>query len=142
MGMTAGIGDRAFLEDDEVGGTGADVGEANAQFALIGAQHGVGAGQRLEDGVVDMNAGAVHSGDDVLRRAGGGGNHVDAHFEARGHHAQRIVHAGLLVEDEFLRQQVEDLAIGGQRDGAGFVDRLPDFVAAISRGRVPRLMPP
>ena len=37
-----------------------DVGQADAEFALVGAQHGVGAGQGLEDRVVDMNAGAIH----------------------------------------------------------------------------------
>ena len=56
-------------------------------------------------------------------------DHVHAHFEARGHHAQRIVHAGLLVENEFLRQQVQNFAVGGQRDGARLVDRLANFVA-------------
>ena len=88
------------------------------------------AAERLEDRVVDVNSGFVHGGDDVLRGAGGGGHHVDAHFEARGHHAERIVDAGLIVENEFLRQQMENLAIGGQRDGAGAIDGLLDLVAS------------
>jgi hypothetical protein len=55
---------------------------------------------------------------------------VDTDFQTRGHHAEWIVYAGLLVENEFLRQQVKDLAIGGQRDGASAVDGLLDLVAS------------
>ncbi len=123
-------GDGSLLKHDEFGGTGTDVGETHAEFALVGTQHRVGGSERLEDGVVDVNAGFVHGGDDVLRRAGGSRHHVDAHFEACGHHAKRIVDAGLLVEDEFLRKKMEDLAIGGQGDGAGALDGLLDLVAA------------
>jgi len=54
---------------------------------------------------------------------------VHPHFEARRHHAERIVHAGLLVEDEFLGQQVEDFAICRQLYGSRFLDGLADFVA-------------
>ena len=57
------------------------------------------------------------------------GHDVDAHFEARGHHAGGILHAGLIVENEFLRQQVEDFAVGGQGNGARLVHGLADFVA-------------
>ena len=60
------VGHRAFLEDDDAGGSRAQVGQADAQFALVGAQHGVGAGQRLEHGVVHVHAGAIHRGDHVL----------------------------------------------------------------------------
>ena len=124
----AGVGDRAFLKNDELGGTRAQVGQAHAQFALVGAQHGVGTGQRLEDRVVHVDAGAIHRRDHVLHGAGRGRDHVHAHFQPRGHHAQRIVHAGLVVENEFLRQQVQDFAIVGQRNGAGLVHRLREFL--------------
>ena len=76
-----------------------------------------------------MHSGAIHGGDDVLRGAGGGGDHVNAHFQAGGHHAQRIVHASLRVEDELLREQVQDFAIGGQRDRTRLVHGLPDLLA-------------
>src|SRR5450631_1615741 len=58
---------RAFLDYDKVGRTGADVGETDTEFTLIGTEHGIGAGKRLKNRVVDMNPGAVHSGDHVLR---------------------------------------------------------------------------
>jgi hypothetical protein len=55
---------------------------------------------------------------------------VYADFQTRRHHAERIVHTGLLVEDEFLRQQVENFAICRQLHGSGFLDGLADFVAS------------
>src|SRR4029077_3858834 len=46
------------------------------------------------------------------------------------HHAERVVDASLLVEDEFLGKKMEDFAVGGQWDGAGAFDGLLDFVTA------------
>ena len=54
---------------------------------------------------------------------------MHADFEAHGHHAQRIMHAALLVKNEFLGQQVQNFTVCGQRDGAGFIDGKPDFIA-------------
>jgi hypothetical protein len=47
---------------------------------------------------------------------------VQIDFEAIADHADRIVNAGLLVEDELLRKQVQDFAIAGQRNGASAID--------------------
>src|SRR5581483_662503 len=90
-------GNGTLLEDDKFGGTGADIRETDAEFALIRAEDGIGGGQRLVDGVIHMNAGFIHGGNDVLRGAGGGRNHVHANFEASGHHAERIADSGLIV---------------------------------------------
>ena len=95
----AGVNHHAFVVHDEVGRSGANVGQADAQFALVGLQHGVGAGQRFEHGVVNVNAGAVRRRDYVLRRRGAGGDHVDAHFDFLAHQSGRIVHSGLAVDE-------------------------------------------
>jgi len=55
---------------------------------------------------------------------------VHAHFEARGHHAGGILHAGLIVENKLLRQQMQDFAIPRQRHGASLVHRLANFLAS------------
>ena len=68
-----------------------------------------------------MNAGAIDRRHHVLQGAGRDRDHVHAHFEPGGHHAQRIIHPGLIVENELLRQQVQNFAIVGQRNGAGLV---------------------
>ena len=128
-GNDCGVCDCTFLKDDKAGGTGAQIGEADAEFAFVGAQDGIGAGQRFEDRVVHVDSGAVHGGDHVLRRARRGGHHVDADFQPRRHHAQRIMHAALVVENELLRQQVKDFAVGGQGNGAGLVYGQANFLA-------------
>ena len=55
---------------------------------------------------------------------------MNSNFEAGGHHAQGIVNPSLVVEDEFLRQQMHDLAIVGQGNSAGLVNRQADFIAS------------
>ena len=77
-GHHAGMRHRAVVEHGNVGGTGADVGHADAEFALVGAEDGIGAGERFEDGVVHVDAGAVQRRHHVLGCGGGGGDDVDA----------------------------------------------------------------
>ena len=124
-----GVGYGAVLEDDHLRGSGAEVSKAYAKLAFVGAEHGIGAGQGFEYRVIHVNAGAVYRSDYVLRGAGRRGDHVDSHFEAGRHHSQGIVDSGLAVENELLRQQVQDFAIGGQGNRASLVNCHADFVA-------------
>ena len=73
--------------------------------------------------------GPVDARDDVLRRRRAAGDDVDVHFEPRAGHADRRADAVLLVDDEVLRQHVEDLAAARQRDGLGGVDRAAHVLA-------------
>ena len=76
-----------------------------------------------------VDAGAVHARHDVLRRALAAGDDVDVHLEARAGHADRRADAVLLVDDEVLRQHVQDLAAGRQRHGLRRIDRAPHVLA-------------
>ena len=76
-----------------------------------------------------VDAGAVHAGDDVLRRALAAGDDVDVHLEPRAGHADRRADAVLLVDDEVLRQHVQDFAAGRQRHRLRGVDRAPHVLA-------------
>ena len=80
-------------------------------------------------GVFHFEAGAVGAGDDGLRDAAGAGGEVEVHFELVADHADGVVDAGLIVEDELLREQVEDFAVGRKGDGAGAVDGGADLFA-------------
>ncbi len=76
----------------------------------------------------------------ALRGAGGD---VQIHLQAIAHHADRIVNARLLVENELLRQQVNHFAVGEASD----TERARSTAArtssrVISRRRDPRVMPP
>ncbi len=111
--------DRALEEDDQVGGVRADVEQADAQFALIGGERGFGGGDGLEHRFGHFKAGAVGAGDGALQRAAGAGGDVQIDFEPRADHAHGVKDAGLVVDDELARQQVQDFAVGRALDGAG-----------------------
>ncbi len=120
----------AFVVDDQVGGTGTDVDETNAEFALVCLQHGIGAGERLENGIVNVNARAVQRRDNVLSGGRARGDDVYAYLELASHQTRRVAHAALTVENEFLRQQVKSLAVLGHIDAARFFYRLTNVFAA------------
>ena len=75
------------------------------------------------------DAGAVDARDDVLRRRGAAGDDVDVDLEPGAGHADRRADAVLLVDDEVLRQHVQDLAAARQRHRLGGVDRAPHVLA-------------
>ncbi len=65
-----------------------------------------------------MNARAIGGGDHVLDRARRRGDQMQIHFEPAAHHARRVADAHLLIENELLGQQMKNVAIGRQADGA------------------------
>ena len=137
------VNDGALLKNDEFCRTRSNIRQAYSHFTLIVAQHRIGGRQRLEHRVVDMHSSPVDCGNHILCGAGGRRDHMNANLEARCHHAQRIVHPGLIVENEFLRQQMQDLArsvgsgMARARSTACLISSRP-----ISRGRGPKLIPP
>ena len=92
-------------------------------------QHRLARRQLLEHRLDHRDAGAVHAGDDVLRRRGAAGDDVHVDLEARAGHPDRRADAVLLVDDEVLRQHVQDLAAARQRHRLGGVDRAPHVLA-------------
>ena len=118
------------MKNNQLGRTRADVGQAHAHFAFIGTQHGIGGGKRLKHRVIYMDSGLVHRCDHVLRGARRGSHHVNPHLEPRRHHSQGIVYARLIVEDEFLRQQMQNFAVGGQGNRARLIHRQLDLIAS------------
>jgi hypothetical protein len=124
-----GVPQAAALVDGDVGGAAADVDQGDAQLLLVLRQHRLGRADLLDDGVDHAYAGAVDARHQVLRRRRGAGDDVDVHLEPRPGHADGHADAVLLVDDEVLRQHVQDLAAGRQADGLGGVDRPPHVVA-------------
>ncbi len=135
IGIDGGVADRAAREDRHVGGAAADVDQADAEFLLVVGQHGVARRQLFEHDVLDLEAAALHALDDVLRGAFRAGHDVDLRFEPHARHADGLADAVLRVDDEFLRQDVQDLLVRGNRHGARRVDHaldvaLRDFLVA------------
>src|SRR5438874_11816420 len=101
-GNHSGMRDRSLLKDDQVAGAGAQIGEADTEFAFVGAQNGVGASERLEYRVVYVYPRLVYGRDNILCGVGRAGNDVHSDFEASRHHAGGVLYAGLIIEIEFL----------------------------------------
>ncbi len=117
-GNRRGVRHRALEKHRQIAGVRADVEQAYAQFALVGRKRALGGGNRLQHRLCNLKPGAVGAGHRALQRAAGAGGDVQIHFKPLAHHAHRIEDAGLVVEDELARQQVQNLAIGGALDGA------------------------
>ncbi len=114
--------DGALEKHNQVAGVSADIEQAYAQFALIGGKGGLSRGNRLQHRLGDFKPGAVGAGNRALQRRAGTGGDVQIDFEPRGDHAHGIEDAGLIVDDELARQQVQNLAVGRALHGAGALD--------------------
>ena len=82
-------------------------------------------GQLLQHHVLDREAAALHALDDVLRGAVGAGDDVHLGLEAHAGHADGIADAFLAVDDEFLRQHMQDPLVRRNRHGLGRIDDMP-----------------
>ena len=60
----------------------------------------------------------------------GAGDDVHLGLQAHARHADRVADALLAVDDEFLRQHVQDLLVGGDRHRLGGVDDVLDVAVA------------
>src|ERR1700747_512186 len=104
-----GMGDGALVKNHDFGRSSSDVNQANSQFALIGIECGIGTSQRLKDDVVHVNTRFVGCGNEVLRSSSSAGYDMSVHLEPHSNHADGILNAALLIDDELLRQQVNRL---------------------------------
>src|SRR3954469_20466928 len=71
-----GVPQAAALVNGDVGGAAADVDERDAEFLLVLGEPRLARGELLDDRLRDLDAGAIDTGDDVLRRALAAGNDV------------------------------------------------------------------
>src|SRR6202042_836252 len=88
----------------------------------------------LQDHVGHGEPAALGAADDVLDAARGGGDEVHLHAQAYSGHPDGVADAVLAVDHVLARQDVEDLAVGVDRDRArAFEDALdvaPRYPAA------------
>ena len=136
-------------KDGQIGGAPAEIDQGGAELLFLVAQHGLARGQTFKDDVADVQAGAVAAFDDIVRRGDGPGDDVDLGFETHAGHAHRVLDAGLLVDDVFLRQDVNDFPVHGDGHRPGGIDDALDIVfgdlaaldghdaAAVETGDVP-----
>ena len=114
--------DRALGPDRDIGGATADIDQADAEILLVVGEHRVGGSERLQHEVIDLQATAAYALDDVLRRRHRPGDDMHLRLEAEAAHADRLTDAVLVVDDEFLREDVQDLLVGRDRHRARGLD--------------------
>jgi len=90
---------------------------------------GFGGSEGFEHRVADQDSGAIRRGYQILRGGDGRGYEVDVGFEALSHHADSVANTVLRIDHEFVREDVEDLAVFGERNVAGGIDGAADVVA-------------
>ena len=109
------------------------------ELLLLGGDHRLRRGQRLEHEILHLQPGAVDAADHVAHRGRGPGDEVHLHLEPHPGHAERLLHPVLVVHHEGLGQHVDDLAVLGQVDRAGRVERALDVglahLAVLARDR-------
>ncbi len=116
------VADGAVGEHRQVRGAAADVHEGDAELLLVLAEDGKAGAELFQDQVVHFQATAAYALDDVLGRADRARNHVDPGLQPHPAHADRLADPLLVIDDEFLGQDVEDLLIGGNRHRPGRID--------------------
>ena len=114
--------DGAVPEEPDVGGPATDVEKDHAQLTLVGIEHGFGRGERLQHDVVHRQAGAVDRAHHVVHRGDRASDDVHLDLEPHPRHPDGLADAVLLVDDERLREHVNDLAVLRQVDGPRGVD--------------------
>ena len=116
------MADGALGPHGDVGGAAADVDQADTEILFVFGQHGIAGRQRLQDEVIDLQPATAHALDDVLGRGDSTGDDVRLYFQTHAAHADRLADAVLTIDDELLRQDVQDFLIGRDRHRLGGFD--------------------
>src|SRR3954464_14010019 len=121
-GYHARVLDGAVHEDGEIGGAASHVDEGHPELLLLLREDRFRGGERLEDDVRDGEPRPGAALDDVLRARDGSGDDMHLRLQAHPAHPQGLLDPVLVVDDEFLREDVDDLAILRDVDPPGGVD--------------------
>ena len=119
------MSNRTAREHRDIGCPAADVHQAHAEILLVVVQNGLGGRERLKHHVADFETAAAHALGQIFDGRHRARHDMHFHFQPHTAHAERIVDVFLTVDDEFLRQDVQNLLIVGNRDGLrGFDDTI------------------
>ena len=121
-GNHGGVANRTLREDGYISGAAANVDQADAQLSFIIRQHGIAGRQLLQDYLVDREAAAHDAFLYVLCGVYRATDEVDLHFHSHAGHAEGLLDALLVVDDVFLREDVQNLLIRRNSYRSGGVD--------------------
>ena len=124
-----GVERRAVLEEGQVDRPGADVGDGHAELLLGLGQDRLGRRQRVDHQLVDLDPGRRDALGQVLDRRGRRGDDVGLDLEPQRAHPERVLDALLAVDREAAPLDVQDVAVGRDRDRPGDLDGAVDVLA-------------
>src|SRR5207253_1386354 len=107
-----------------------DLDETYAELDLLRSQHTLAGSEARAHHVFDVEPGAMDAFDDVLDRRLGAGDDVGLDLEPVTSHADRVPHAVLPVNGVGAGDDVDDLAVRRDADGATRLDHAVDVVFA------------
>ncbi len=94
-----------------LGGAVSDVENQSAELPFVVRQHGFGSCERLEDHFDHLDARSIDARQKRLSPGDISGHQMNRHLESSAQHSERISDTSLFIDDELLRNGVEDLAI-------------------------------
>ena len=107
LGKLNGIPDK----DGDIGGPPPNIDDCRSKIAFIFREYCFGAGKLPEDHFFHTHLSAVDGIDQVLIESALTGHHVNVDVQARAVKPYRILNAVMIVQKEFLRQDVDNFSI-------------------------------
>src|SRR5215471_7256759 len=120
-----GVADGAMVVNRNVGLTPTDVHKHGTKFFFVLREDGFVNCNGFQYRVTGKEPAPVHGSYNVLGGGSRTGNNVDVRLKARADHSEWITDAMLIVDSEFLRKNMNDLAVGGESNGSCRFDHAP-----------------
>ena len=117
------------MVDGDIGFTTSDIDEHAPEFFLVFGQNRLPDRNGFEYGIADQKSASVDGGHDILSGCRRACDDVNVHFESGSHHSQRIADSILVIDGEFLRQDVDDFPVRRKRDRSSSLDNAAHIVA-------------
>ena len=108
----------AALIDAQSSGLGANIDQSRTVLLIVFSQRRFRGRKLLEDHVGNDQSGAIYGVNSVLARGHRAGNDMDFDCQPGSGHPDGIVNAILVVNDEFLRQAIDNFAAGRELNRA------------------------
>ena len=121
--------DRALGEDRDVGRAAADVDQAHTEVALVAASTASAEASGSSTMSTTLSPALFAAFHDVLCAGDGRRDDVDLRLEPHAAHAEWLADPVLVVDDELLRDHVDDLAVHRDRDRLGGIDHALDVAS-------------
>src|SRR5215813_4087195 len=119
----------AVMVNGDIRLSASNIDQHTTQILLVIAEDCFADSDRLQHRIAYKKAAAIYGSNRVLCSCRRTGDDMHIYFETRTHHSKRIANAKLIVDGEFLGNDVDDLAVRRKRDGTCRLDDTPHIFA-------------